>query len=326
MTTSASMEHGIDDGQPAVFVRVIGWLTLALMAAFFVNNILELGFGINRGADGFVALLPWIVYVAFIVVAVSLVLRTAVRSLRRDALIVSNMNAYLIRGCFFAVLYIGVVDAGIAWLRVERLLPDLFAEDLASALLRSGYIGPNIHFPLAILGFVTAFFSRTLGFTWLALLIVLAELLIVISRFVFSYEQSLMGDLVRYWYAALFLFASAHTLLEEGHVRVDVVFAGLSERRRGQVNAYGTLLFGMTTTVAIFLICLWSKQSIVNSPVMNFEVSQTGTAGMYIKYQMAVFLLIFAITMQIQFVSYFFEAVADMREEGGKREVAPISH
>ena len=59
---------------------------------------------------------------------------------------------------------------------------------------------------------------------------------------------------------------------------------------------------------------------------MNFEVSQTGTAGMYIKYQMAVFLLIFAITMQIQFVSYFFEAVADMRKEGGKREVAPISH
>jgi len=59
---------------------------------------------------------------------------------------------------------------------------------------------------------------------------------------------------------------------------------------------------------------------------LNFEVSQTGTAGMYIKYQMAIFLLIFAITMQIQFVSYFFEGVADMRNESGKREVAPISH
>ena len=82
----------------------------------------------------------------------------------------------------------------------------------------------------------------------------------------------------------------------------------------------------MVTTAAIFLICLWSKQSIVNSPVLNFEVSQTGTAGMYIKYQMAIFLLIFAITMQIQFVSYFFEGVADMRSESGKREVAPISH
>ncbi len=326
MTTSASLARAVDDGKPAVFVRIIGWLTLSAMAAFFINNILDLGFGITRAVDGFGGLLPWIVYAAFAVGAVILVQWTAARSLRRDALIVSNFNTYLIRGCFFAVLYIGVVDAGIAWLRVERMLPTLFSEELASALLRSGYIGPNVHLPLALLGFITACFSRTLGFTWLALLIVMAELLIVISRFVFSYEQSLMGDLVRYWYAALFLFASAHTLLEEGHVRVDVVFAGLSGRGKGRVNAYGTLLLGMTTTAAIFLICLWSKQSIVNSPVINFEVSQTGTAGMYIKYQMAVFLLIFAITMQIQFVSYFFDAVADMRKEGGRREVAPISH
>jgi len=326
MATSASLARAVDDGKPAVFVRIIGWLTLSAMAAFFINNILDLGFGITRAVDGFGGLLPWIVYAAFAVGAVILVQWTAARSLRRDALIVSNFNTYLIRGCFFAVLYIGVVDAGIAWLRVERMLPTLFSEELASALLRSGYIGPNVHLPLALLGFITACFSRTLGFTWLALLIVMAELLIVISRFVFSYEQSLMGDLVRYWYAALFLFASAHTLLEEGHVRVDVVFAGLSGRGKGRVNAYGTLLLGMTTTAAIFLICLWSKQSIVNSPVINFEVSQTGTAGMYIKYQMAVFLLIFAITMQIQFVSYFFDAVADMRKEGGRREVAPISH
>ena len=41
---------------------------------------------------------------------------------------------------------------------------------------------------------------------------------------------------------------------------------------------------------------------------------------------MAAFLLIFAITMQIQFVSYLFEAVADLRNEPGKREVKPISH
>ena len=82
----------------------------------------------------------------------------------------------------------------------------------------------------------------------------------------------------------------------------------------------------MITSITIFLICIWSKQAIVNSPVMNFEVSQNGTAGMYIKYQMAAFLLIFAITMQIQFVSHLFEAVADLRNEPGKREVKPISH
>ncbi len=101
-------------------------------------------------------------------------------------------------------------------------------------MIRVQFIGPWIHIPLILLGFVTALFTRTLGFTWLALLIVIAELLIVISRFVFSYEQALMGDLVRYWYAALFLFASAYTLLEEGHVRVDVLYAGLQSAPQGQ--------------------------------------------------------------------------------------------
>ena len=40
---------------------------------------------------------------------------------------------------------------------------------------------------------------------------------------------------------------------------------------------------------------------------------------MFVKYQMAAYLGIFAITMLIQFVSYFFESVADYRAEPGER-------
>ena len=41
-----------------------------------------------------------------------------------------------------------------------------------------------------------------------------------------------MGDLVRYWYAGLFLFASAYTLYEDGHVRVDILYQGLKEKTK----------------------------------------------------------------------------------------------
>ena len=54
---------------------------------------------------------------------------------------------------------------------------------------------------------------------------------------------------------------------------------------------------------------------------MNFEITQTGGTGMFVKYQMAAYLGIFAITMLLQFVSYFFESIADYRDEPGKREV-----
>ena len=92
------------------------------------------------------------------------------------------------------------------------------------------------------------------------------------------------------------------------------------------MNAIGSIFLGMTTCWSIIIMGMASKTSIVNSPIANFEVSQTGSAGMYIKYQMAAFLAIFAITMLIQFVSYLFEAVADARGEPGKREIAPVSH
>jgi hypothetical protein len=47
---------------------------------------------------------------------------------------------------------------------------------------------------------------------------------------------------------------------------------------------------------------------------------------MFIKYQMALFLGIFGITMVIQFVSYFFGSVADYRGYPGKKVVADSLH
>jgi len=318
-------------GSPAPLVRFFGWAMLAIIVAFMINNVLIVAYDFPTlnaafgGSDSRVWVLVAI-YAAALIVAGYWILRTPDRALRYDARKISAFNAYLIRGCFFSVLFIGIVDATIAFIRVEGLLPVVFSEGLAKELIRARFIGPMIHVPLIVLGFIVAVFSRSLGFIWLALMIVLAELLIVISRFVFSYEQALMGDLVRYWYAALFLFSSAYTLLEEGHVRVDVLYAGFDSRRKGRVNSVGSILLGMTTAWVIIVVGLGSQQAIINSPVANFEVSQTGTAGMFIKYQMAAFLGIFAVTMLIQFVSYLFEAVADQRDEPGRREAAAIAH
>lgn len=304
---------------------------LAVLAAFLINNILITWYGfptlvsLGSGEDSRV----WVIvglYVVAIVLAGAWVASHANANLRYEARKISAFNAYIIRACFFAVLFVGVADFVIAFLRVEKLLPVLFPPEIAKDLIRARFIGPFIHGPLILLGFVIALFTRTLGFHWLALMIVVAELLIVFSRFVFSYEQALMGDLVRYWYGALFLFASAHTLLAEGHVRVDVLYAGFKPRQKGRVNSVGSVLLGMTTAWTIILIGMGSKQAIINSPVRNFEVSQTGTAGMFIKYQMAAFLGVFAVTMLIQFVSYYFEAVADARGEPGRRDLAGAQH
>ncbi|MEM7270331.1 MAG: TRAP transporter small permease subunit [Pseudomonadota bacterium] len=318
------------EGPRAPATRIFGWAMMAALAAFMINNVLTVSFGFPGpfalSAGGVLALVQLGIYIVGIALAVAYVLRAPDVSLRWDARIITNFNVYLVRACFWAVLLVGIADSTIAFLRTEGLLAVFFADDMVKKLGLSRFVGAYVHIPLIIVGFLIAIRSRTLGFTWLALLIVVAELLIVISRFVFSYEQALMGDLVRYWYAALFLFASAYTLLDEGHVRVDVFYAGFKGSVKGRVNAFGSILLGMTTAWIIIWIGFDGKTAIINSPVANFEVTQTGGVGMFVKYQMAMFLGIFAITMLIQFTAYLLEAVADMREEPGKREVIIASH
>ena len=229
------------------------------------------------------------------------------------------MNAFFIRAAFWSVVLVGLADTVISFLRVEGMLEGVFGSDLSSALGRSNFRGTYVHIPLILASIAVAWFVRSLGFYWLALLVVVAELLIVIGRFIFSYEQAFMADLVRFWYAALFLFASAYTLLEEGHVRVDVFYTGLSARTKGLLNASGTLLFGIPLCWVILVIGAGTKQSIIVSPLLSFEVTQAGF-GMYVKYLMAGFLAVFAISMLVQFISYLLDAVADVRGDPGGRE------
>ncbi|WP_288925971.1 TRAP transporter small permease subunit [uncultured Maritimibacter sp.] len=314
-------------GRPAVLQRLFGWITLGVLAAFLINNVLVVYFGFPGtaalGGEG--AGLAWVqaaLYLIGVAIAAVFVLSTQDRAIRWDAHRVHMFNVYLIRALFWSVFLVGIADATIAFMRTEDMIEPILGTDISRQFARANWVGPWVHGPLIVVGFILALFTRTLGFVWLSLLIVAAELLIVISRFVFSYEQALMGDLVRYWYAALFLFASAYTLFDEGHVRVDILYAGFGRTKKGFANAFGTILLGMSTVWVILAIGFGGKQSIINAPLTSFEVSQAGPFGMFVKYQMAAFIGLFGITMLIQFVSYFFDAVADARDEPGHREPA----
>lgn len=246
---------------------------------------------------------------------------TQARTLRQDAAALRAITNYIIRAAFWGVVLVGLADMIISFLRVEGFLEAIVGADLTKELGRAKYRGPMVHLPLIAVAMIIAALSRSLGFTWLALLVVVAELSIVLSRFIFSYEQAFQGDLVRFWYAALFLFSSAYTLFEDGHVRVDVLYAGFSNQTKGLVNAIGSVLLGISLCWVVLALGMAGKSSIISSPLLNFEVSQSGF-GMYVKYLMAGFLGIFAISMMIQFASLFLDGVADYRKESGGRQAA----
>ena len=266
--------------------------------------------------QGWVQLL---VYLGLLGASVGYVLMTKSRNLLDDSVRFARLSAYIIRFAFWAVTLIGAIDMLISFLRVEGLLESIVGDWLNQQLGRPIFRGTYVHYPLLVVSLVLAAWLPRISFAWLALYCVLAEFLIVITRFVFSYEQAYMGDVVRFWYAALFLFASAHTLVEEGHVRVDVLYAGFKRRRKAFFDSIGCLLLGLPICWVILMHGMGGRGNSINAPLLSFEVSQSGY-GMYVKYIMAGFLIIFAVSMMIQFVSYLLFNVAQLCDRSDHEE------
>ena len=324
-------------------IRIFGLSAASVALIFVINNFLifwwgwpglDLLFG-QIGWFGFEApraklqganlVLGWVqifLYLGPVIIITFLVSQTSKRSVLADSEVLSLLAAYIIRSAFWAVLLIGLVDMVISFLRVEGFLAAVFGDQLAKDLGRSTWRGLYVHYPLIFISFIIGYFSRGLGFIWLALLIVAAELLIVITRFVFSYEQAFMGDLVRFWYAALFLFASAYTLIKEGHVRVDIIYTGFTDRGKAWSNVFGTILLGIPVCWIILTSGLGGKSNSINAPMLAYEVTQSGY-GMFVKYLMAGFLLVYALSMMMQFISYFLQNAAILLREPGAKLYQP---
>ena len=108
--------------------------------------------------------------------------------------------------------------------------------------------------------------------------------------------------------------------MAEGHVRVDVLYTNFSPVKKAWSNIIGCLLLGIPLCWVILMHGMGGRGHSINSPLLSFEISQSGY-GMYVKYLMAGFLAIFAISMMTQFCGYMLEAYADYRGDPGKRKL-----
>jgi TRAP-type mannitol/chloroaromatic compound transport system permease small subunit len=327
MTATTLETRSWEIGSADLAFRAVALTIVTIALAFLVHNYLIfwrgwpgiVNFFSNQGWFGFDPLQKPLEGAD--IALIGFVLLTRDRTLLADSARLSALASYIIRVAFWSVLLIGIVDSAISFLRVEGLLEGMFGDELAKQLGQSRFRGTFVHYPLILVSLVIAYFVRALGFIWLALLVVLAEFQIVIVRFIFSYEQTFLGDLVRFWYAALFLFASSYALIEEAHVRVDVLYTGFSRRGKAWINVLGSLLLGIPLCWTILSLGMWSKASVINSPLLAFETTQSGF-GLYVKYLMAGFLAIYALSMMVQFTSYFLSNAAVLRGEPGGRQAA----
>ena len=310
----------------SILIRIFSYSILALTFIFLINNVLTVWFDwpgvkklfshyelfgfkkLNKPLEGLAINLSYIQFLFYFlsfVAVIIFVFKSLNQSLQTDSEILKKITAYVIRSSFWAVLIVGVVDFLISFMVVEKLVEPIFGEQVKINLVKPAFRITYIHFPLILASFMIGYFNKSVGFIWLAVLVVGSEFLIVISRFIFQYEQAFQGDLVRFWYAALYLFASAYALIHEGHVRVDVLYANFSERKKAWTNAIGSLVLGIPLCLIVIFLGMGGKASIINGPVISFEITQQGSNGLYLLYLMAVYLAVFAVSMLTQFTSYF---------------------
>jgi len=142
-------------------------------------------------------------------------------------------------------------------------------------------------------------------------LMLFAQIAVVLARYVFGLSFSWLSELVTYGFPAMFLLASAATLRDDGHVRVDILRPRLSARGRAMVELAGTYVF-------IFPICLlifWAaiSPSFVRSWA-NFEASRESD-GLPLLFLFRTLVPAFAALLMAQGLSQALKAALVLRGE-----------
>lgn len=89
---------------------------------------------------------------------------------------------------------------------------------------------------------------------WLILVAVLISAFNAISRKAFSISSNGMLEIQWYLFAAVFLLCAGYTLLNNEHVRVDVLLSRLSRRKQLMVELFGLIVFLMPVAVLVLAL------------------------------------------------------------------------
>ncbi|MFZ1829916.1 MAG: TRAP transporter small permease subunit [Candidatus Competibacteraceae bacterium] len=113
-------------------------------------------------------------------------------------------------------------------------------------------------FPLHIAAAIDAL-NTAIGrwMTWLILLCTLTSATAATLRYALDWGSNALLEAQWFMFGLVFLFCSAWTLLEGGHVRIDVVSSRLSPVARIWIDIFGALLFLLPVCLLI-VVNSWS--------------------------------------------------------------------
>lgn len=140
-------------------------------------------------------------------------------------------------------------------------------------------------------------FSEMVGkyVSWLALAMVIIQFAVVLARYVYGVGSIAVQESIIYCHALLFLLGAAYTLLHGGHVRVDIFYAGASNKSKAIIDLLGSIVFLIPVCLAILFLS-WNY---VGSSWAILEVSRE-SSGIPFIYGLKTIILVFCVMMIMQ--------------------------
>lgn len=145
------------------------------------------------------------------------------------------------------------------------------------------------------------------GVSWLILIAIVVSAANAVVRKMFDASSNAWLELQWYLYGAAFLLAAAHTLMQNEHIRIDIIYGMWPRRVQHWIDLIGSIFFLMPFTG----LMVWL---LVPYVVTSFESGEhSGNAGGLIIWPSKALILAGFLLLAIQGVSEIIKKIAVMR-------------
>jgi TRAP-type mannitol/chloroaromatic compound transport system permease small subunit len=140
--------------------------------------------------------------------------------------------------------------------------------------------------------------------TWLVLFACLISAGNAASRYVINASSNAWLEVQWYMFSGMFLLGASHTLRVNEHVRVDIVYTNVSERRRIWIDVLGLIFFLLPAT----LVLTWMSWPFFVESWIRFEASSN--AGGLIRWPAKILMPIGFALLSLQGISELIKRIA----------------
>jgi TRAP-type mannitol/chloroaromatic compound transport system permease small subunit len=140
---------------------------------------------------------------------------------------------------------------------------------------------------------------------WCAGLLVLVQFSVVVLRYAYGSSFIWMQESVVYLHAALFMLAIGYAYLQDGHVRVDVLYANWSPRAKALADLL-SILFAVLPFCALVIWACWPYVSLS----WRLKEGAMSVGGLPFVYVLKALIPTMAVLLALQAIAIALRAVA----------------